>query len=151
MIDDANSSTILRAQREALVRQHIYCESHQDVAGAVATFARASYDVVPLSDSADAPHTHPTPESVTEHLAGLLHAFPDLELIIVTLHHADDAVIVEGRMKGTHLHDWGELKTTGRRMDMRAAIFYRFEGDHMVNETAYFDMATLLRQLGVMT
>ncbi|MDX2160301.1 MAG: ester cyclase [bacterium] len=143
--------TALRAVREALVREHIYCESHQDVDGAVATFARASYDVVPLANAPDAPHTHPTAADVHEHLSGLLNAFPDLELIIVTLHHADEAVIVEGRMKGTHSQDWGDLKATGRRMDMRAAIFYRFEGDQMVNETAYFDMATMLRQLGVMT
>lgn len=142
--------TSLREKRETLVREHIYCESHQDVDGAVATFARgASYDVVPLAENADAAETHPTTEAVHEHLSGLLHAFPDLELIIVRLHHADDAVIVEGRMKGTHSNDWGDLRATGRQMDMRAAIFYRFENDVMVNETAYFDMATMLRQLGV--
>lgn len=142
--------TDLREKREALVRQHIYCESHQDVDGAVATFARgASYDVVPLAENPDAPKTHPTTEAVHEHLSGLLRAFPDLELIIIHLHHADDAVIVEGRMKGTHLNDWGDLQATRRRMDMRAAIIYRFEDDVMVNETAYFDMATMLRQLGV--
>jgi len=140
----------LRAAREAIVRQHIYCESHHDVEGAVATFARASYDVVPLASSPDAPHTHPTAADVHEHLSGLLNAFPDLELIILNLHHADDAVIVEGRMRGTHSNDWSDLKATGKTMDMRAAIFYRFEGDQMVNETAYFDMATMLRQLGVM-
>ena len=146
-----NDMQQLRERREALVREHIYCESHQDVDGAVATFARASYDVVPLADSPDAPLTHPTARDVHQHLDGLMTAFPDLELIIVHLHHADDAVIVEGRMKGTHLNDWGDLKATGNKMDMRAAIFYRFEGADMVNETAYFDMATMLRQLEVET
>ncbi|MGF1507459.1 MAG: ester cyclase [Chloroflexi bacterium] len=141
----------LRAHREALVREHIHCESHQDVEGAVATFASASYDVVPLAATPDAPMTHPTAADVREHLGGLLGAFPDLELIIVRLHHADEAVIVEGRMKGTHLKDWGDLPATGHTMDMRAAIFYRFEGADMVNETVYFDMATMLRQLGITT
>jgi predicted ester cyclase len=140
----------LQARREAIVRQHIYCESHQDVAGAVAAFAQASYDVVPLATSPDAPSTHPTEADVREHLTGLLTAFPDLELHILRLHHAQDAVIVEGRMAGTQMNAWGDLPPTGRRMDSRAAIFYRFVGDEMVNETAYFDMALILKQLGVM-
>lgn len=136
-----------RARREAIVRQHIYCESHHDVDGAVATFARASYDVVPLALSPDAPMTHPTREAVHEHLTGLLNAFPDLELHILQLHHADAAVIVEGRMMGTQLNAWGDLPATGKRMDARACIVYRFEDADMVNETAYFDMAGILRQL----
>lgn len=95
----------------------------------MATFHSASYDVVPLADSPDAPMTHPTEDDVREHLAGLLNGFPDLDLEIVTLHHADDAVIVEGRMRGTHEGVFAGLAPTGRRMDMCAAIFYRFEGD----------------------
>ena len=33
-------------------------------------------------------------------------------------------------------------------MDLRAAVFYRFDGDRMLNETVYFDLATMMRQLG---
>jgi steroid delta-isomerase-like uncharacterized protein len=137
----------LQRIRENLVRQHIYAECHQDVDGAVATFAQASYDVVPLSAGPDAPMTHPTEADVRAHLGGLMAAFPDLELQIVRLHHAETAVIVEGRMSGTHLGDFGDLPATGKRMDLRAAVFYRFDEDEMINETVYFDMATMLRQL----
>ncbi len=146
---DTTPDHLLRDRRETIVRQHIYAESHGDVVGAVAAFARASYDVVPLAESPDAPMTHPTPADVHAHLSGFLGAFPDLELIILRLHHADEAVIVEGRMIGTQSNTWGDLPPTNRKMDSRAAIFYRFEGDQMVNETAYFDMAGILRQLGV--
>jgi hypothetical protein len=31
-----------------------------------------------------------------------------------------------------------------------AAVFYRFDGDRMTNETVYFDLATMMRQLGVL-
>lgn len=139
----------LRARREAAVHAHIASESHHDVEGAIAAFHYATYDVVPLAGSATAGYTHPSPEAVRQHLTELMTAFPDLELIIVRLHHADEAVIVEGRTTGTHTGGpFAGLPPTGRRVDVRAAVFYRFEDDRMINETVYFDMATFMRQLG---
>ena len=73
---NANTDT-LRARREELVRAHIHAESHQDVEGAVATFHSASYDVVPLAGSPDAPMTHPTEDDVREHLGGGRDGGPD--------------------------------------------------------------------------
>ena len=146
----------LRERREAVVREHIRCERKgTDIEGAVATFhdGHATYDVVPL-EFTKAPGqelTHPTPEEVHSLLTDLTTGFPDLELEIVLLHHADDAVIVEGRTKGTHTQTWNGIPPTGRRIDVRAAVIYRFEGDRMTNETVYFDLATQMRQLGFET
>lgn len=147
------TETDLRARREAIVREHIRCERKgTDIAGAVATFheGQATYDVVALQHFRPEGQelTHPTPESVAELLTDLATGFPDLELEIVRMHHADDAVIIEGRTKGTHLGTWSGIPATGRAMDVRAAVFYRFDDDRMTNETVYFDSATQMRQLG---
>ena len=136
------------------MQEHIRGEVHgADLDAAVAAFAdgQATYDVVPLSFLAPDGQalTHPTPEAVHAHLAELTTAFPDLELVVERVHHADDAVIVEGRSTGTHLGELAGLPATGRRMDVRACVVYRFEGDRMTNETVYFDLATQMRQLGL--
>ena len=41
------------------------------------------------------------------------------------------------------------MPASGRAASVRAAVFYRFEGDRKVNETMYMDAATLARQIGL--
>ncbi len=148
-----DTTTDLRTRREAAVMEHLRGERHgADLDAAVAAFhdGHATYDVVPLGHlrAPGQEVTHPTPESVHEHLSQFVAGFPDLWLEIERLHHADDAVIVEGRTQGTHTGEFNGIPPTGRRMDLRAAVFYRFDGDRMLNETVYFDLATMMRQLG---
>ena len=144
----------LRSRREAIVREHLRGEqAGADIDAAVAAFAdgHATYDVValrPILGTPDGEVTHPAPEQVHAHLVELTDGFPDLELAIERLHHAEDAVIVEGVQRGTHLGDWNGMAPTNRRIDVRAAVFYRFDGDRMTNETVYFDLMTMMRQLG---
>jgi len=136
-----------------VVAEHIRCEVHgTDIDGVVAAFdgGHATYDVVPLEflKPAGQELTHPTADDVHAHLTYLTAAFPDLELIAECVHHANDAVVVEGRSVGTHRGEFLGLAPIGARIDVRACVVYRFEGDRMTNETVYFDLATQLRQLG---
>lgn len=140
----------LKNRRWKVVSQHIACESRGDVAGAIDTFEYATYDVVPLEHTKVEGQelTHPSPGEVEGLLTDLTTAFPDLELLPERVHHADEAVIVEGRTRGTHRAEFMGIAPTGRRIDVRAAVIYRFEGDVLTNETLYFDLATQMRQLG---
>lgn len=144
----------LRSRREETVFAHIRGERHRaDLDAAVAAFAdgQATYDVIPLRPLLGTPEghvTHPTPESVHAHLDELTSAFPDMELVAHRIHHADHALIVEGVQIGTHAGVFNGLAPTGRRITVPAAVFYRFDGDRMLNETVYFDLATMMRQLG---
>jgi hypothetical protein len=61
-------------------------ESRQDVAGALATFAEASYDVVPLG----APTNGEV--AVRELLHQLFNAFPDFRAEALSTHHGDEIV-----------------------------------------------------------
>ena len=62
--------------------------------------------------------------------------------------HADRAVIVEGRMTGTHRAPWAGLTPKGGKVDLRTACVFDFQEDRLVNETVSFDFAALQRQLG---
>ena len=66
---------------------------------------------------------------------------------VVRQHHADEAVVVEFVMTGTHRGPWAGLVATGRRMELRLVGIFEFEADRLMCERVYFDMATLMRQL----
>src|SRR5262245_26961530 len=132
----------LRARREAVIQKHVAAENEHDAAAALATFRRPRYDVVPLGFVSDGA------AAVEELLTGLMAGFPDFHAEILSLHHADSAVIVEVRMTGTQQGPWAGITPTGRSMDVRVACIFEFEDDGLVCEKVYFDFATLLRQLG---
>ena len=58
-------------------------------------------------------------------------------------------MFVEGRFRGTHRGDWRGIPAAGRTVDFPLIIVFMFEGDRMVCERTYFDLLTILRQLGV--
>ena len=131
----------LRQRREALVRNHVEAENRHDVDGVVATFHHACYDVVPLgavSDGAAAVH---------DFLSGVMEGFPDFAALVQAQHHADTAVIVEGRFTGTQNGPWAGLPPSGRSVDVRFCAVFDFDEDRMLCERLYFDLATMMRQL----
>lgn len=76
-------------------------------------------------------------------------AFPDFHFDVEQLHHTDSGVFVEGAFRGTHLGRWRGLPATGRKVDLQMLILFRFEGEGMICERVFFDLNTVLRQLGV--
>jgi hypothetical protein len=67
----------------------------------------------------------------------------------LALHHADDAVIVEAEFTGTHLGAWRGLPATGRRVRYRMCNVFVFDGAELRIERLYFDLTTILRQVGI--
>lgn len=134
--------TDLNARREAVVHAHIAAEMAGNLDGVLATFPRgAVYDIVPLGVR------HDGNDAVRNLLTGLLAGFPDLELKIEQLHHAQAAVIIEGRMTGTHQAAWGGMPAAGGQLDLRAAVVFHFDGDVLIDETVYYDHLTAVAQL----
>lgn len=135
----------LRAHREAVVVEHMRAEMAGDLDATLATFTgEAEYDIVPL------PLVHIGDAEVRGLLANLLGAFPNLGLHVKVLRHTDDAVVIEGSMTGTHQGVYAGFEPTGRSMQLRAAIFFTFDGADLRRETVYYDELTLLAQLGVL-
>ncbi|MBL8661622.1 MAG: ester cyclase [Candidatus Odyssella sp.] len=132
----------LRARREAVIRAHAEAENRHDVEATLRTFDHPRYEVVPLGDPIDGA------DNVRDLLAGLFAGFPDFCVEIERLHHGDGAVTVEARIRGTHRGPWAGIPATGRRIDVPALSLFLFDGDRLACEKVYFDMATLMRQLG---
>ena len=133
----------LRERRLALVREHMETENRHEFDATLATFDHPRYEIVPTGDVFDGP------EEVADYYRTSREAFPDQRNENTTLHAADDAVIAEFDLLGTHRGELRGIPPTGRTFRCRMCAIFEFpEGsDRIVCERVYFDQATLARQL----
>jgi steroid delta-isomerase-like uncharacterized protein len=118
-------------------------ENRQDFEATLATFAHPRYELVATGqvfDGADA---------VRQYYAASRAAFPDQRNVVHALHHADDAIIAEFDLLGTHRGEFLGAAPTGRSFTCGMCAVFLFQGDRIVCERVYFDAATILRQLGL--
>ncbi len=131
----------LRVRREALVRRHMEAENVHDFDAVIETFARPRYELIGTD------RVHDGEAEVRAYFRETRTAFPDQRNELIALHHADDAVIAEFWLLGTHEGPLGSLPPTGRSFRCRMTAFFLFEGEGLVCERVYFDSGTILRQL----
>ncbi len=133
----------LRAKREALVIEHMESENRHEFDVTMDTFEHPRYELIATGDVFDGQ------DAVDGYFQETRTAFPDQRNELIAMHHADDAVIVEAMLYGTHLGSFRGLPATGRRFEMRFCAMFLFEGEGLVCERVYFDAGTVLRQLGI--
>ena len=133
----------VRQARERTVREHMESENRHEFDVTLGTFHHPRYEIVPTGDVYDGE------EEVSAYFAETRRAFPDQRNSLITLHHADDAVIVEFDLMGTHDGTFRGLPPTGRAFTCRTLAIFMFEEDRLVCERVYFDSAAILRQLGI--
>ena len=134
----------LRETREQIVREHMESENTHDFDVTLATFAdHPRYEIVPTGEVYDGA------DEVSRYYQETRTAFPDQRNELIALHHADDGVIVEFRLRGTHKGEFRGVPPTGKSFECRMAAFFLFEGERLVNERVYFDAVTILSQLGL--
>jgi steroid delta-isomerase-like uncharacterized protein len=132
-----------RERREALVREHMESENVHDFDTTIATFHHPRYELIATGEVYDGE------AAVREYFAETRRAFPDQRNELIALRHADDAVIVEFFLLGTHLGPLRSLPATGRAFRCRMTAYFIFDGERLVAERVYFDQATILSQLGL--
>lgn len=130
--------------RVAIVEQHIRLENEHDLEGVLRTFGdTARYDDEPWGKHYEGR------DGVRVFYEQLMKALPDLEVEVQRRHVADDAILVEVLIRGTHLGGWRGLPATGRRVEFPLCGVYTFDADdRLAGEKIYYDRGTVLRQLG---
>ena len=131
--------TSLRQRREAIVNQHAEAENRHDVEATIVTFHHPRYEVNGVSSDGEA--------AVRELLQGLMHGMSDLHAETVRLRHMDDGVLVEGIITGTHDGEWAGIPPSGNRVNFPVVGIFEFDGDRLLCEKVFFDMATVLTQM----
>ena len=133
----------LRERRDALVREHMESENVHEFDRTMATFDHPRYEIIPTGDVYDGE------QAVDGYFRTTRAAFPDQRNENAVLYHADDAVIVEFDLLGTHEGELRGVAATGRSFRCPVVAFFLFEpgGERIVCERVYFDRATILEQL----
>jgi len=135
----------LAEQREQVVRDHMESENRLAFDETIATFAHPHYELIATGAVYDGV------DEVMEYYASSRTAFPDQRNEVHSIRHADDAVIVEFDLLGTHSGPFLGFASTGREFRCRMAAFFIFEeGTARIEvERVYFDAGTILTQLGI--
>lgn len=131
----------LRKRRQDVVQMHIDAENSGNLDKMIESFHRPRYEVFPMGA------TFEGEQQVRELIGGLVAGFPDFHLTPTKVHHADEAVIVEARITGTHRAEWAGLPSKGNKLDLALVCIFDFEEDKLVNEKVFFDFAAVQRQL----
>jgi steroid delta-isomerase-like uncharacterized protein len=133
----------MRKKREQTVREHMETENSHDFEATLRTFDHPRYELIATGEVIDGS------VDVARYYEETRRAFPDQRNELIALHHADDAVVVEFDLLGTHKGSFRGLPPTGRSYKCRMTAIFLFEEDRLVCERVYFDSATILRQLGI--
>jgi steroid delta-isomerase-like uncharacterized protein len=81
---------------------------------------------------------------------GFFNAFPDLKAVITSTVVSGDRAASEWRFTGTQTGDLSGMPASNKQMDLRGVSIYEFEGGKIKRKIDYWDMATMLKQLGFM-
>lgn len=131
----------LREQRETTIRRHMESENVHDFDTVIDTFSHPRYEIIATGQVYDGE------AAVREYFRETRTAFPDQRNELISLRHADDAVVVEFWLLGTHKGPLLGIDPTGREFKCRMTALFLFEEANLVCERVYFDSATILRQL----
>ena len=134
-----------QAARMAIVEEHVRLENAHDLDGVLGTFGEtAHYDDEPWGEHYEGR------DGVRQFYSQLMAALPDLNIDVHRRHVAEDAIILEVVIRGTHLGAWRGLPATGRRVELPLCGVYTFDADdRLAGEKIYYDRGTVLRQFGV--
>jgi steroid delta-isomerase-like uncharacterized protein len=128
-------------RRKAILRRLLDAQNTRDTEAAIACFDHPRYELIGNSrvyDGADE----------VRHYYDVSHRyFPDLHFEVVDWHEADDAVVAELWMSGTHLGSGPDFEATGRCFRCRTAVIFTFEGERLTGARIYYDTGTIARQL----
>src|SRR5947208_13019999 len=87
----------VRKKREEIVREHMDSENRHEFDATLKTFDHPRYELIANGEVYDGA------EEVQRYYDETRRAFPDQRNELLALHHAEDAVLVEAVVRGTHL------------------------------------------------
>jgi steroid delta-isomerase-like uncharacterized protein len=94
------------------------------------------------------------PEKIVELFKGWKTAFPDAAGKVTSAVGSDNMAALEVTWTGTHTGPLetadGTIAASGKRQETPAAIVFTFEGGKIKEDRQYFDLMTLLKQIGAL-
>lgn len=93
------------------------------------------------------------PEGLRQFYEFWAGAFPNSRAELVNVVAAEDGVTAEGIFRGTHeaalASPMGDIPATGRKVEIWHCFVFAVKNGQLASGRLYFDVATLMQQLGV--
>ena len=89
-------------------------------------------------------------KEVIEFIREFFVGFPDVKITITGTFFSNDRVCLEWVMAGTHSGNLPGMPATGKTISVRGAGVQEIEENRVCRQSDYYNMATLLQQLGVL-
>ncbi len=138
------ANTSLRNARRKVIREHIEQESTQDLKGLLAGMTKDCVCAVNIS-----PKPFRGPKAVADRYLQQWRGFPDFKVRVRRIvAEGDTYVVTENEWRGTHRGPFFGFAPTGKKAKVRACVLWEFRGAQLRSETVYYDLATVLSQLG---
>ncbi len=136
--------TSLRSARRKVIREHIRQESTHDLKGLLAGMTKDCVCAVNIS-----PRPFVGPKAVADRYLQQWRGFPDFKVRVRQIvAEGPTYVVTENEWRGTHRGPFFGFPPTGKRARVRACVLWEFRGRRLRAETVYFDLATVLSQVG---
>lgn len=144
----AHAHAARRAEAEQLLRRGMACWNARDFAGYLAQHSEQA-EVVDVP----AGRTLQGAEANLAHAQAWATAFPDGQVEITRLLTDGDTAMLEfigrGMQTGPLVGETGTIPPTGRRVELHFCYSYDIADGKIRRVREYYDMATMLRQLGM--
>jgi predicted ester cyclase len=79
----------------------------------------------------------------------LVAAMPDIQYKVEDIVADGDTIAIRASFTGTNTGPLRAIPPTGRKVSMREAFFFRWEGDKVVEEWSFINYMALMQQLGL--
>jgi steroid delta-isomerase-like uncharacterized protein len=132
------------AERQAVVRRHLEAENAFRLEETLETLTPdCVFEDMPLGERVSGQ------TAAAAYYQRWWRAFPDLTWVPQRRAFTDEGIVSELIARGTHKGDFFGLAPTGRAIALPVTIFVSFADGRMSGERLYYDLVTLLGQLGV--
>ena len=135
--------TLLHENRR-LWQRHVLAENRRSIEGLLETLCDDPiYKVMATSQ------TFKGKDEVAVFYRGLFDAVPNANFELVNAFVAEEGVVEESILRGTHRGTLFGIPATGRELALPMTIVFPIMNRQILGERLYFDAATLARQLGI--
>jgi len=137
--------TAITDQDFTVIDRHEEAEAAQDVEGVVATFGPDA-----VLEPKPTGREFIGPAEIRVFYQDLFGAFPDLAPRLVHRYRDGAVVIDELVFSGTHAGPFMGIPATDRPVEVAASVVYEVRDGQLIREAAYWDVATMLVQMGIL-
>lgn len=137
-----------RAAMVGEIESHLEAESTQNLSALLAGMTEDCYNLV-LCDPSP---LYRGPDAVARRYRGLWAALPDLQVRLRRIVAIEgELAVTEHTLSGTQRGPLYGFAPTGCLVQVDTVVIWEFAGELIRGETVYFDLATMLRQVGALT